>query len=132
MNKFFTRLLVALFTFVIGLTITSVFLFFTQSPEVKVISDSPATDLKDERNFSKNEIQYHVTATNEKPNIGIFKVVIGYYESSYSADYNKNASVRNRKNNENFLKPSCCPYGLDLQKLTPNKTAIFEAPNLRK
>ena len=41
-------------------------------------------------------------------------------------------SVRNRKNNENFLKLSFCPYGLDLQKLTPNKTANFEASNLRK
>lgn len=120
MKIFFTRLSVALVTFMIGLSIASAFASF---PNLMNVSENSQIALRDSRS-----LQNYLVVTNEPRNIGVFKVFVNSYESSYVENYEKNSHVRNGKNQNDSLERSeskCCPYGLDLQKLEPNKKAKF-------
>ena len=131
MKRFLLRLSIALLTFLLGLGITSVFIFFTHIPNIEVI------DLIETKNNNGIEIQYKWTLIDKKDSTGIFKVTNNSYESLYYLAYDKNQHVDNwiRQNGEVKMATFfICHMGMEEQELKPNETAFFEitVPRNRK
>ena len=140
MKTFFTRLSIAFFTFLAGITFTSVFVFFTQLPEIKEVSDNFNSVSIDTCKFSDNKIQIQYNGTSIENFIsfiedhkinGVFVVTNKSNKSIYYGGFDKNSNVNtwiNQYDNTESAMPIFCAFGLKLQELKPNETAKFEIP----
>jgi hypothetical protein len=128
MKRFIFYLSIALFTFFVGIWITSVYLFFTHFPDVKVVSD-------EEKIFAcsiaENEVEilYDWKPMKWNKRKGSFLITNNTKQSIYYLAYEKPQHFDNwiRQNDKlkmatNFI----CHMGMDLQELKPNESQMFE------
>lgn len=133
MRHFRSRFSIALFTFLLGLAITSVFFSFTQMPDVKVISDDFNPDSEEIYILSVGEIgiQYYYTLSSKELTTGVFVVTNKTSESVYYSGYDKNSHIDNWINQNGKVSMATelpCYNGVKVQELKPDETAIFEIP----
>lgn len=133
MRHFCKYFLISLFTFLLGLVITSVVFSFTQIPDVKVISDTFDSDSEEIPVFEVSEIniQYYYTLSNKELVTGVFGVTNKTSKSVYYSGYDKNSHVENWINQNGKVTLATdlpCHNGVYTQELKPDETAIVEIP----
>lgn len=156
MRNFLIRLLVAVFTFLIGITVTSAFVFFTTLPEIKLYEDEVICNLvftenketisdkqsnsQNSKQFSNNKIHIKyvgipiknfITSMNEIQITAEFEVTNKSNKSIYYTGYDKNSNTNSwikEDGKQQTAMPIFCIYGLRQQRLKPNETVKFKVP----
>jgi hypothetical protein len=127
MKRFLLRLSIALFTFFIGISLTSVFLFFARIPNIEVIDELVRTNSHHvDRGI---EIEYKWTLMYKPERNGFFIVTNNTTESIYYLAYERNQHFDNwiKQNGKSQAATDfVCRMGMKEQEIKPNGSAFFE------